>query len=262
MWACAIPAAAQHELHNVPPVVSPEGNNPDLLHPFIDPMAFNPDYQFFAPADVDNYGDGPEANFGWFATYDRLRIYVTRPDYVPSYTEGDWAWGNRFDVGYMSEEEHGWLFSFWHIDGPNSINVLTQERINVYEEDDEIYGTPDAIILRGGGGGGGGTTTPGQPVPGYPVQDRNNPITGQRDYRLEDYLNVATLQSWELNKTLRCNQKHYGSWVEPFCGFRYMNFSSNTNVDNYLRYDEETALPAPSRCRFPRPMPRTPRLNS
>ena len=123
-WACTIPAAAQHELHNVPPVISPQGDNADYFQPFIDPNAFDPDFQFFAPADIDTYGDGPEPNIGWFATYDRVRIWVTRPDYVPSYTEGDFTWGNRFDLGYMSEEEHGWLVSIWHIDGPVAFDVL------------------------------------------------------------------------------------------------------------------------------------------
>lgn len=241
-WACAMPAAAQHELHNVPPVINPDGDNPDLLQPFVDPLAFNPDFQFFAPAEVDNYGDGPEANTGWFATYDRMYLYVSRPNYVPSYTEGDFAWGNRFDLGYMSDEEHGWLFSFTHLDGPNAIDDLVQERINVYQPLDEIFGAPGDVILRGGGDSTPDTTPR---TFGLPVEDRNSPVTNQRDYILEDYLNVATLQSWELNKTLRLNQKHYGSWFEPFAGFRYMVFSSDSNRDRYLRYDEETALPVP-----------------
>ena len=243
-WACTIPAAAQHELHNVPPVISPQGDNADYFQPFIDPNAFDPDFQFFAPADIDTYGDGPEPNIGWFATYDRVRIWVTRPDHVPSYTEGDFTWGNRFDLGYMSEEEHGWLVSIWHIDGPVAFDVLTQERVNVYEEDDEINGTPDAIILRGGGGGGGGTTDTTL-TPGYPLQDRNDPITGQRDYRVHNSLNVADLTSLELNKTIRANQKHYGSFVEPFCGLRYIKMNSVGQAQQYVRYDEETALPAP-----------------
>jgi hypothetical protein len=243
--ACAVPAAAQHDLHNVPPVISAEGDNPDLLHPFIDPLAFDPDFQFFAPADFDSYGDGPEANTGWFATYDRVYIYMSRPENQPTYTEGDFTWGNRYDLGYMSDEEHGWLFSAWHINGPQAVDVLRQERINVYEEDDEVYGNVNAIVLRGGGGGGGGTPVVGQPTPGVPLQDTNDPITGARDYRLEDYLNVANVSSFELNKTFRCNQKHYGSWIEPFCGVRYVNLSSWGNFDQYYRYDEETAIRVP-----------------
>lgn len=243
-WACTIPAAAQHELHNVPPVISPQGNNPDFLQPFIDPLAFDPDLQFFAPADIDAYGDGPEPNIGWFATYDRVRIWMTRPDHVPSYTEGDFAWGNRFDLGYMSAEEHGWLVSIWHIDGPLAFDILTQERINVYEEDDEVNGTLGAIILRGGGGGGG-TTPPAFVTPGVPVQDRNDAVTGQRDYRIHNSLNVADLTSLELNKTIRANQKHYGSFCEPFVGLRYVKFESIGQAQQYLRYDEETAVSVP-----------------
>ena len=177
----AIPAAAQQELHHVPPVVNADGYNPDYCQPFIEPMAFNPDFQFFAPAEVDTFGGGPEPHTGWFATYDRARIWVSRPDFEPSYTEGDFTWGNRFDVGYMTEEDHGWLFSFTHIDGPVAFDILPVERINVWNPLDEPNGIPDFTVdLRGGGGGGGGGGTNALPTTGYPLEDRNNPITNER----------------------------------------------------------------------------------
>lgn len=246
LLAVAIPADAQRELHHVPPVVNPVGDNPDYLHPFVDAWTFDHDMQFFAPADVDTFGGGPDLKTGWFATYDRVRMYVTRPEFVDSNTEGDFTWGNRFDVGYMTDEHHGWLFSIWHIDGPNAVDILEQERINVYEEDDEINSDPDTtVILRGGGGGagGGGTQQQQTVLTGVPPGDRNDPVLGYRGYRLQDSLNVADLTSWELNKVIRLKKLHYGSVIEPFFGFRYMKFQDFTVNDGYQRFFETTDDP-------------------
>src|SRR5688572_18250570 len=77
---------AQHEIHMGPPMVDPNGYDPDLTHPFIEPLTFDPDFQFFAPAEVDRIGSDMEAPLGWFATYDRLHIYVTRPQDEASFT--------------------------------------------------------------------------------------------------------------------------------------------------------------------------------
>jgi hypothetical protein len=38
-------------------------------------------------------------------------LNFTRPDTSPNWYDGDFAWGNRFDLGYMTSGEHGWLFS-------------------------------------------------------------------------------------------------------------------------------------------------------
>src|SRR5687768_14648249 len=130
-----VPVLAQHEMHMGPPMVSPDGYDPDLTQPFIEPFTFDPDFQFFAPAGVDRLGGEIDPSIGFFATYDRTYIYVTRPQDEPSYTQGDATWGNRFTFGFMTEEDHGWLASIMHIDGPNVFRVLEAERINVWEED-------------------------------------------------------------------------------------------------------------------------------
>ena len=125
-------ALAQREMYSGPPTVNPSGYDPDLSQPFIEPMAFDPDFQFFAPAGVDRLGGEIGAPIGWFGTYDKTYLYVTRPEDQQSGTQGDFSWGNRFDLGYMSPENHGWLVSFLHIDGPNNYRILEAERINVF----------------------------------------------------------------------------------------------------------------------------------
>jgi hypothetical protein len=230
---------AQHELHHVPPVINPDGYNPDFLHPFVEPLAFDPDYQYFAPADFDTYGGYFQGNTGWFATYDRVRIWVTRPDHEMSHTDGDFTWGNRFDVGYMTDEEHGWLFCAWNINGPNAVDILDQERINIYEEDDQVNGDPENTIdLRGGGGAGDDDEI----LTGVPDWDRNEPTLGFRAYRLQDTINVGDMASFELNKTVRWEPRHYGSVIEPFVGLRFVKFVDITQNDTYARFDEETGL--------------------
>jgi hypothetical protein len=249
LLGCVSQALAQHEIHHVPPVIHPRGDNPDYLHPFIDHQTFEPDYQWFAPADVDPFGGGPKPNTGWFATYDRVRFYTTRPRYIQSHTEGDFSWGNRFDVGYMTDEDHGWLFSFWHLDGPNATDVLTQERINIFEEDDEVNGFTPVIILRDG-------TEVDAPeglevIRGVPVSDRNLRATGARDYQLKNSLNVGELTSMELNKSLRVKPLHYGSIFEPFIGIRYAKFQDYVWRETYDRYIETTGV----RLNWPPPPP-------
>jgi hypothetical protein len=224
--------AAQHELHRGPPVIDPNGYDPDLTQPFIEPMTFDSDFQFFAPAPVDRLGGEIDPSIGWFATYDRTYTYVTRPQDQADYVEGDFTWGSRYTFGYMSAEDHGWNVGFMHIDGPNEFRVLEQERINVFNPDDEINGNPDAVDLRAGGGGGGGGQQPGTtPLAGFPVRDRNDPVTGARDYRVHDSINTAKVSGFELNKTFRIDPLHYGSIVEPFFGFRF------SNVDDFFRHD-------------------------
>jgi hypothetical protein len=272
----ASPSAAQHEIHHVPPFINPAGDNPDLLQPFIDPWTFDPDYQFFAPADFGNFGkDGPDPNTGFFATYDRLYIYVTRPEdqnaesFMPitpppgtpyqvldDPTGGDFTWGNRFDLGYMSDEDHGWLTTFWHIDGPNYYDEQALERVDVYEPDDDVNTDDTVVDLRGGGGG---AATPGPRNPSVPTRDQNSPINGQRDFIVMNSINVADLSSWELNKTFRVHALNYGSIVEPFFGFRYMKFQDFYRRDRYQRWDPATGAPLPNQFPFvPPPVDVTP----
>lgn len=246
LWAIAPQAFAQKEIHHIPPLVNPDGFNPDVAQPFVNPTTFETDMQFFAPADIDDLNSEIDPSVGWFATYDRAYIYVTRPQAEDSYARGDFTWGNRFDLGYMTEEDHGWLMSFSHIDGPNAYHILEVERINVVEGEDITTIPPDAVILRGsdaGGGGGQGQPTAVDPAfPVFPVRDRNNPVTQGRDYIVRDSLNVADLSSFEFNKTFRIDPLHYGSIIEPFFGFRYFSFNDYFEQGRYSRFDTATGL--------------------
>ncbi len=107
--------------------------HPGLVSPFAYPDQFNPDFQFFAPAEIDTFGGYPDANIGWFASYERLYWNVTRPAAQAQSFQGDFTWGNRYDIGFMTEDEHGWLFSYTHLDGPTvaSINQANMESVEL-----------------------------------------------------------------------------------------------------------------------------------
>jgi Protein of unknown function (DUF1551). len=188
------------------------------FEPFIDPGYFGqPDWQFFAPAEVYDFGGEEPPNTGIYVDYDRTYVNVTRPEGTASLGsgfDGDFTWGNRWELGYMTEEHTGWQAVLWHLSGPNEyVNTNFQERLDRFNDDDDDPAAPDPII-----------------------QDRN-----PRRYWLRDSLNVASLSSFEFNKTWRRKQFHNGAVLEPLVGFRYMNFRSFFRRDNYVRFGEDAA---------------------
>jgi hypothetical protein len=84
--------------------------------PFIEPDTFQPDFQFFAPADVTDYTQHPKASTGFYFQYERLYMSVSQPE---NSVDGDFTWGNRLEAGFMDDSDRGWGFVAWHIDGPN-----------------------------------------------------------------------------------------------------------------------------------------------
>ena len=73
------------------------------------------DFQMFAPPIIDEYGDEPVApNYGWFLDYNRAYLKLSRPENVPSQFQEDGTWGNIWNLGYMTEDNHGWLISISH----------------------------------------------------------------------------------------------------------------------------------------------------
>ena len=80
---------------------------------------FGHDFQPFAPAVLDEYGFEPiPPNTGWFFSMERCYLNVGRQDAATQPFNGDFTWGNRWDLGFMTEEDHGWLLSAWNLRGP------------------------------------------------------------------------------------------------------------------------------------------------
>ncbi|QDS95297.1 hypothetical protein FF011L_40900 [Roseimaritima multifibrata] len=186
--------------------------------PFVDPMAFEPDFRWFEPVydqDLADMRPNKRAATGWFGAIDRMNLYVTRPEDSTSYTRLDDGWGNRYDVGFMNEKDHGWLATYSYLDGPNSYNVTPTERINRLSAEDLPDGEPEYLNSRG-----------------YmvPFADRNTPGYSERIYFPGESLNIMEMRNFELNKTFRMEPYHYGGILEPMIGFRYVSLK-----DQYFR---------------------------
>ncbi len=203
--------------------------------PAADPFAFDPDFHWFEPiydADLADMKPQKRANSGWFATYDRLNLYASRPeldDTQASETKLDGGWGNRYEIGYMlPQEDTGWLFSFTELNGPNAGNNIERERLNRFNSQN----------LGTGGGGGGGAQPIDPRFPGdgrftIPPQDRNVIGFFRRFVIEEDSLNKMDFDSYELNKTWRMEPYHYGGILEPMVGFRWIRMTDYNRKDNF-----------------------------
>ena len=111
-------ASAQH--YGQPSAPHPGVNDPPHYQPFGD-LGIHYDLQLFAPPIIEDYGDDAfAANYGWYVQYDRMQLHVTRPEITGQFDginpgsdrtfELDRTWGNRVDIGYMTEENSGWNF--------------------------------------------------------------------------------------------------------------------------------------------------------
>jgi hypothetical protein len=159
------------------------------FQPFIDPGYFQPDFQWFAPAEVSDYGGGEPPNHGMYVTFDRTYVNVTRPIdrfSMGSQNQGDFTWGNRMEVGYMTGDPKGWQAVLWHVNGPNE-NFVPQSFQQQFL--DPVNGALAQI-----------------PTPGA-----------------VDTLNNLKMSVFELNRVWRQKPLHNGTIFEPFFGYRYMN---------------------------------------
>lgn len=181
--------------------------------PVADPFAFDPDFRWFEPiydADLQDMRPKKRANTGWFGTFDRMNLYVSRPESSSSYFKFDDGWGNRVDVGFMLPEENGWQATFMNMDGPNARDMVARDRLNRFNAQELAF--DDDL-------------SPIDPQLGYivPANDGNVPGFNYRFYEVGQSVNMLRFTNFELNKTWRLEPYHYGGIMEPLVGFRYMN---------------------------------------
>lgn len=94
------------------------------------------DFDIGAPADLSLYGNYPKPNYGWFGKAEGIYWTIGSPDtttigrenFNPAASDGqrllfqtnsadtgwiesDWQWGNRLEVGYMGDNDVGWMAS-------------------------------------------------------------------------------------------------------------------------------------------------------
>lgn len=203
--------------------------------PVADPFAFDPDFRWFEPVyDVDLADMKPEkrAHTGWFATYDRLNLYGSRPEVDEpgsSETKLDSGWGHRYEVGYMLPgEDNGWMFN-WTETGVGAFFTVRQERLNRFIDPGTGFdpvAPPFGVAVR-------------------QVED-NNRGYNFRFYDLNDTYNVFSYDSYELNKTWRLKPYHYGGILEPMIGLRWMRVTDLNGFQTYQAADDNPPLIGPN----------------
>ena len=227
--------------------------DPQLVQPFMDPFDIMLDGQIFAPPEVNDYGNSARPRTGWYGSYDRLYVYVSRPAFggakIPDALQnelpsgflgietsshynndvrlnndfGDNTYGNRIDWGYMTEDHHGWSFSLTKLGSPNNFLVLRTEIEFVGERSNDPGGSGDDDDDDGGGDGGvGGDGDGGDDG------DSTNRFTDNNGETIRDMqtsINAGTYFSFEVNKTFRQSPFHNGIVFEPLMGIRYTQFN-------------------------------------
>ncbi len=201
--------------------------------PAADPFAFDPDFNWFEPVyDVDLADMKPKkrAPTGWFATYDRLNLYGSRPELdepttnlsgtTNAETKLDSGWGHRYEIGYMLPDvDKGWGFN-WTSNDVWGTYAVRRERVNRYNGGQVVGGSGDSDAL-----GAFGFETP----PGV----RNNEGYSYRFIDITNSENVIKYDSYELNKTWRMEPYHYGGILEPLVGLRYMRVNDYNYAQSF-----------------------------
>ncbi len=194
--------------------------------PVADPFAFDPDFRWFEPVydmDLADLKPKKRAHSGWYATYDRINLYGSRPELDEpgiSETKLDGGWGYRYQVGYMLPgEDKGWLFNWTH-NGVGQFFTVRQERLNRFIDPD-------------------GGDLPVAPPFGVEVRmgEGNNIGYNFRFYDINDTENVFSYDSYELNKVWRMEPYHYGGILEPMVGLRWMRVDDVNAFSDYRSSD-------------------------
>ncbi len=207
--------------------------------PVADPFEFDPDFQWFEPVyDMDLADMKPKkrAATGFFATLDRLNLYVSRPETEEpdiSEVDIDGGWGTRYEIGYMLPgDDKGWLFN-WTSSGVGEFFKVRKIALNQYNGDQVIDGS----------GGGSATAAPFGQI--TPPGEANNIGYDYRFYDVSDTQNVLSYDSYELNKTWRMEPYHYGGILEPMVGVRWMRIQDINGFQDYRNTFEVPPLVGP-----------------
>lgn len=174
--------------------------------------------------------DCPERplNSGWFFEYSRVNLRVSRPRDTsnPVYTpiggvtpltsiyqgqsegsdyQGDWAWGNRFDFGWQSEEGTGIWFVARKMDSPDERITFDNIDLNLDDGlrlDNEPWGPSFATV------------------------------------------NGLRMWGFELNKIWRLAPTPRGTVIEPFVGPRYIKLRDHSDrTDVFSNIQENLRFP-------------------
>ena len=97
-----------------------DNESPDSTRPVATPGVYEYDYQIFAPVEFPNGKElGP--NNGFFFSVDRIYTSISGGDQFGA-KHNDFIWGNRYDIGYMNDDDDGWNFVYEQSEGNQFVN--------------------------------------------------------------------------------------------------------------------------------------------
>jgi hypothetical protein len=118
----------------------------ESTRPYATPGVFDYDAQVFAPVEFTN-DEELAPNTGFYATYDRTYMSVTRAGYISGpnqsavATGSDYIWGTRMEIGWMTDVDNGWGLVYQHADGSyftNGQDVLVANPMQVATQNSHV----------------------------------------------------------------------------------------------------------------------------
>jgi len=122
-------AAAQGPMDPVGATFEPQSASPGAGQnlEFVSDQLMNYDMQMFAPVDYNMLDEEPKPSTGLFFTYDRTTSGLTASESTtiaglgaPGFNHT--TWGNRFEFGFMNENDCGWTATINRMEGSQFIN--------------------------------------------------------------------------------------------------------------------------------------------
>ena len=208
---------------------------PENTGPVATPGVFNYDAQAFAPFEFTNDKE-KEPNTGFFLTIDKTFTHVSRSDRngtsrtdVP--VGGDWNWGERYQLGFITKEDAGWTASYQRTEG-------TFYALGALDNDLQFIGfNPDGGSTAGElllGFGARNIVTGDIAVPG----DSNIVPFGFADSFTNEF------HIGEINRVFRQALKN-GDTFEPYIGGRYTNVNDRSLQDSVFQFIGDDAAGPP-----------------
>ena len=191
---------------------------------------FSNDHQYFAPAVWEDLGRHRRANTGWFAQLSRMQVLTGRQNdstRLVGPDGSDWSTGYRVDVGYMTDANHGWVFSGQDINAADGYELVRRPQLNRINEDEldileDLLDDPTSDVTL---------------TDLLPLVDRNNEFSFVRHFDEINSYNTTKLTSYEGMKSWRMPAFANGGYIQPMVGMRYMKVRDMTTDDKYLRHN-------------------------
>ncbi|MEX0679105.1 MAG: BBP7 family outer membrane beta-barrel protein [Pirellulales bacterium] len=206
------------------------------LSPF-HPVGFEPQFDWFAPAETSGYGRGPRPHIGYFFSYERLFWSLSSPERAPVGSEtadpfflgaffsngptvdNSWigatgAWGNRWEVGYTDTDDYGWLVSV--------LDHVSQGQYCIADNPAILFGDPGFLL----------TGVVSVQIPDTDPAEFIGVLVGLPYIFSEITMqNLLRLNGVELMRFYRARQLHSGAYFELLYGARWFQIDDAFIVD-------------------------------